>query len=69
MALVQALAARLAGVDRLAFHTGSAGGGAPLEEAMRLMRDDPGAGFPSATRDVLARIDAMAFEWGASEGN
>ena len=67
MAMLQAIAAQLAGVDRLVFHTGLPGGGAPLLEGLRRLRDDfDGLHTTSA---VIARIDEMAFQWGHSDGN
>ena len=69
MALLQVLAARMAGLDRLVFHTGAPGGGGPLDEGLSLMRRDLGTGPHRSTRGALAGIHAMAFEWGVSDGN
>lgn len=67
MAMVQLLAARAAGVHAVVFHTVSPEGSPPVREA--LARIDRVTG---ATRDVRATVDAldaMAFVWGASDGN
>lgn len=67
MALLQAVAAGMAGIGRLVFHTGDTGGDAPLAEAMRLLRTNRGG--TTATADLIARIEALGLEWGASDGN
>ena len=68
MALLQVLAARMAGLERLAFHTGSPGGEAPLADALDLVAALTG-GAPMATEDVLAAIEGQGFRWGVSDGN
>lgn len=67
MSLLQVIAAGAAGVDRLAFHTVSAEGESPLAEALGIARQlgEGGALTPEALVD---RIDAMAFEWGTTDG-
>ena len=67
MSLLQVIAAGAAGVDRLAFHTVTEAGGAPLAEALRIVREELGASEMSA-RELIERIDAMAFVWGTSDG-
>lgn len=69
MAMLQTLAAEMAGLERLVFHTGSAGGGAPLDEALRLLREDITPEANWSTHEAIARIDDLAFEWGLSDGN
>lgn len=69
MALLQALAAAMAGLDRLVFHTGGPGAGVPLEEALRLIRDDVATTGPARTRALTRRIQTIGFEWGVSDGN
>lgn len=68
MATLQVVAARLAGVTRLAFHTGAPGGEAPLEEARRIVAalTEPG---PGSTDALIDEIDARGFRWGVSDGN
>jgi hypothetical protein len=69
MALLQALAARMAGLDHLVLHTGSAGGRTPLDDALRLSRDDLATGGMIETTKLVERIAAIGFEWGVSDGN
>lgn len=67
MAMVQLLAARAAGVHAVVFHTVSPEGTPPVREALARIERVTGA-----TRDVRAivdALDAMAFVWGASDGN
>jgi hypothetical protein len=68
MSLVQVLAAGMAGVDRLAFHTVSEAGAAPFEEALRIVRDELAPAGQIAAAEIVDRIDAMAFDWGTSDG-
>ncbi len=69
MAILQAIAAQMAGLDRLVFHVGHPDGMAPLEEALRVMREDFGAAGRLPTPDLIDRIAAAGFEWGVSDGN
>jgi hypothetical protein len=68
MALLQLVAARLAGLHRLVFHTGPPGGDAPLREAAALLADLPGD-EPSAIDTLIDALDARGFRWGVSDGN
>jgi hypothetical protein len=68
MALLQVVAARMAGLERLVFHTGAPGGDAPLAEALGLIATLTG-GEPMATEDLLKSIDGQGFRWGVSDGN
>lgn len=64
MATLQLLAAGLAGVDRLVFHTVSEAGAPPVARAQALL-----AGLAGQTlAQTVAEIDAMAFAWGESNG-
>ncbi len=65
----QGLAAAMAGLDRLAFHTGDPGGRASLDAALRLTRDDLSTGETVETRVLIGRIGTMGLEWGVSDGN
>lgn len=67
MALLQLLAARAAGLDRVVFHTFDAAGAIPVRDARR--RLDALAAAQLGMEDALARIDAEGFQWGASDGN
>ena len=68
MALLQALAARMAGIDRLVFHTGPVGGEEPLSAALHLLSDMSTRGDGS-TADLLSAIEGERFRWGVSDGN
>jgi hypothetical protein len=68
MAMLQVLAARMAGLERLVFHTGGPGGDAPLVDALSLLAELAGAGAMETT-DLLAAIVARGFNWGISDGN
>jgi hypothetical protein len=67
MAMLQVLAARMAGLDRVVFHTGATGAGGPLDDALGLVaaltRDEP-----IATGDMVAAIDGEGFRWGVGDG-
>jgi len=70
MALLQLVAARMAGMDALVFHAGDANGSRSFEVAHRIYLED--LGKAAGTRDVsalVARIEAMALGWGVSDGN
>ena len=70
MALLQVLAARMAGVDRLVFYTASQGGVAAFEEGMAaldaILRGGP-EGEP--IDELIERIDDRGYLWGTSDGN
>ena len=68
MALLQVVAARMAGLERLVFHTGAPGGDAPIAEALGRIAVLTG-GEPVATEDLLKSIDGQGFRWGVSDGN
>jgi hypothetical protein len=68
MALLQVVAAEMAGLDRLVFHTGGRGGDAPLEKAVDLLRGIESGGR-IATRALVEELVGMGFEWGVSDGN
>lgn len=65
MAMLQFLAARAAGLDRLVFHTVDRAGERPCREALDRLDALAGATF----EQTLLAIDAMAFRWGVSDGN
>jgi hypothetical protein len=70
MALLQVLAARLAGVRRLVFYTFDQAGIIPLQEgtsALDAALRRGSAGEP--LRALLLRIEQRGFQWGVSDGN
>ena len=70
MALLQILAARMAKLDRLVFHTGDAAGSATFNNALTVAERDLGLGTsPTPLAVVIDKLDAMAFRWGVGDGN
>ena len=80
MALLQFLAARLAGVNRLVFHSVDASGSAVFRKAKSIMEKLLGGGgviqrlIRSSPKecdlaDVLRQIDVLGFRWGEGDGN
>ncbi|MDO8881205.1 MAG: hypothetical protein Q7W44_10495 [Coriobacteriia bacterium] len=69
MSVLQVLAAGMAEVDRLVFHTCSIEGAAPFEHALGVVRDEIAPAGELGADELVDRIDAMAFEWGTSDGN
>lgn len=70
MALVQLVAARLAGIDRLVYHTVSVDGSALFEEATRRLDSEilPAGAAPRVV-DLERALYEMGFVWGVSDGN
>lgn len=66
MTLLQLLAARLAGVDRVRFYAFDERGAADFGAAAA---DLDGVLGPEQTLDVLARVAALGYTWGQSDGN
>jgi hypothetical protein len=70
MTMLQALAARLAGVDRLVYHTFDATGSEAAEEGMRRVEEAvKRAGAGMRVEEVVRAVRGMGFQWGASDGN
>lgn len=69
MAALQILAAEMAGLERVVFHTGEAAGAAAINDAKQLFEPDRITGSPMAAHDLIELIDAIGFEWGVSDGN
>jgi len=70
MTMLQVLAARLAGLDRLVYHTVDVEGTDRYDEAVAILEDDLGAfAGPLETGSLIDEIEAMGFEWGVSDGN
>jgi hypothetical protein len=68
MATLQMLAAEMARLERLVFHTGDGSGSKSLEEAGLLLKDRLAIGSPMDTGAVIKRIAAWGLEWGAGDG-
>lgn len=70
MALLQLLAAHLAHVDRLVFHTANANGANDLATAQQLLEQDLSTNNSQVElTTLLTQIEAMKFQWGESDGN
>jgi Poly (ADP-ribose) glycohydrolase (PARG) len=68
MALLQLLAARLAQIDRLVFHTTDVSGSKALATAQTILDRDLAISEFSIP-EILDKIYAMAFKWGVGDGN
>ena len=69
MALLQILAANMAGIGRLILHYGDEGGRAPFDEAIAFLDLVTEGGLRTATSSVLDEVEALRFRWGRSDGN
>ncbi|MFI5460029.1 MAG: hypothetical protein ACHRXM_31810 [Isosphaerales bacterium] len=69
MTVLQILAAEMAGLERVVFHTGAASGVAAINDAKRLFEADLITGSPMTVDELIELIDAIGFEWGVSDGN
>lgn len=67
MALLQLLAARMAELDRLVFHTGGADGTRAYLRANDAMQEVVASG--TRPRALPELVEAMGFAWGESDGN
>ncbi len=69
MTLLQVLAARLCGVNRLTFYAFDAAGEAEAQEGIATLTQCLAAGHPNEDLDVLIeRIADLDFSWGVSDG-
>lgn len=68
MSLLQLVAAAMAGVDRLVFHTIGPEGEAPFFAALRIVDDELAPLGDLPTEELLDRVLAMGFSWGMSNG-
>jgi hypothetical protein len=70
MALLQLLAARLAGLDLLIFHTGDSAGTEPFLQAKDILQNElaPPGESPTIFK-MLRQIEAHGWRWGVSDGN
>lgn len=66
MTLLQVLAASMAGVDRLVFHTVNAEGAGAYAEAVRIITAELGGSMSAA--QLVDRVAGMGFHWGMSDG-
>ena len=68
IALLQLLAARIAQIDRLVFHTTDTTGSQALATAQKII-DRELAIEDSNLTTILEKIDSMSFKWGVGDGN
>lgn len=70
MAVLQIVAARLAGIHRLVYHTVDGAGSEPYQEARdRVDARILPAGATPRVADVVRAVHAMGLAWGVSDGN
>jgi hypothetical protein len=69
MAMLQVLAARLAGVSRLVFHSGNTSGTRTFGEAVRVLDECTIESGKQRLDDLIGRIESIGWEWGVSDGN
>jgi hypothetical protein len=77
MAILQILAARLAGVDKLVYHTFSRQFSEAYEEGLQLVEtkllvpksSEQGEVTSISLANIVDQITDMDFEWGESDGN
>ena len=69
MTTLQVIAAEMAGVERIVFHTGDPSGAAAIREMRRMFEMDLAVGSAMAVPELIRRINALGFEWGVSDGN
>ena len=68
MTALQLLAAEMAGVSRVVFHTANVAGGPFLEEAVQMLSEDLAPAGPMTADDLLDRVLGLGFVWGMSGG-
>jgi hypothetical protein len=69
MATLQVLAANMAGVERIVFHTGDSAGAEALRMARRLIEEDLAGRSGTGLGELIEWIASIGFEWGVSDGN
>ena len=69
MAMLQVLAARMAGVRRLVFHTFDAAGTNALAAALRAVERDLASAPALTAEDIIQTVAGRGLEWGESDGN
>lgn len=67
MLLLQMLAAQLAGIDQITFHTGDGSGALPFQEAQEIYQRIRESNLP--VDQVIDLVVGYHFEWGESDGN
>ena len=68
MALLQMIAAEMAGLERLVMHTFDSDGTKALDEATRVIRTELDGKSLIQTDQLIDRIVGLGFEWGIEDG-
>ena len=68
MALLQMIAAEMAGLERLVMHTFDSDGTKALAEATRVIKTQLDGESLVQTDQLIDRIVGLGFEWGISDG-
>jgi len=66
MAMLQVIAAGIAGIERMVFHTG-VNGSTDLAAAQSML-EGLASGAPESIRERIERVASLGFEWGESNG-
>ncbi|MFZ4858173.1 MAG: hypothetical protein ACOYL3_17430 [Desulfuromonadaceae bacterium] len=70
MTALQIIAANLAGIDRLIFHTVKSEGAEAVQQALNYIRNGIQYGqVNTLMSSVISQIVSTGFEWGESDGN
>lgn len=69
MTTLQVLAAAMAGVERIVFHTGDLAGNAAIRETRAIFDEGRLGGADINVHELIRRIEAIGFTWGTSDGN
>lgn len=69
MALLQILAAKMAGVGHLIFHIGSETDRCQFNDALSFLDLVTAEALPTGVPAIVAEIEALKFHWGQSDGN
>ena len=69
MTTLQLLAAEMADVSQIVFHTGDPSGAAAIRETRQLFDSVVIGRTKLTTRELVEQIHAVGFEWGVSDGN
>ncbi len=68
MSLLQVLAAGMAGIDRLVFHTTSVEGAEPFDEAMGVITEKLAPAGVMSSQELLDAVERLGFKWGMNDG-
>src|SRR3989442_7545171 len=69
MAMLQILAAEMAGVDRLVFQTGGPGGAVDLDGDIDQLNSTLVSAGSMETRELIDQVAGLGFTWGINDGN